>query len=94
MSKGHIRRADIGELIDEEFTARRAKCLPVDFNWFVSRFNWHFRKHGEKVPRNSSICAFIKRANISLQAVRDSKSKTVEERLEAILDYFLRRDNV
>lgn len=66
MSKGHIRRADIGEAIDNEFVARRAKCLPVDFNWFRSRFNWPFRKANESTPSDLSIAAFLKRANISL----------------------------
>ena len=94
MSMGHIRRADIGELIDREFTERRAKALPVDFNWFTSRFDHHFRKENEPVPSRSTIARFLKRVKISLQSVRDHKSKTVEERLDSIRDYFLRRDNL
>lgn len=94
MSLGHIRRADIGEIIDREFTDRRAKALPVDFNWFTSRFDYHFRNENEPVPSRATIARFLKRVNISLQSVRDHKNKSVEERLEAIRDYFLRRDNL
>ena len=94
MSLGHIQRADIGEKIDQEFTERRSKALPVDFNWFSSRFEYHFKKANEPVPHRSTIARFLKRVKISLQSVRDHKSKTVEERLDNIRDYFLRRDNI
>ena len=86
MSVGRVRRVDLTEIIDAEFVKRKMTAKKVDFNWFRSRFHYWFRKENEPLPSNSTIVRFLKRANITLQRVRDHKPKTVEERLPEIRD--------
>ena len=92
MSLGQIKRADIAEIVEEEFVKRKMECKRVDFNWFRSRFHYWYRKENEKPPTDSSISRFLRRSNITLQKVRDHKSKTVEERLADVKDWYLRLD--
>ena len=92
MSIGHVRRADIAEIIDSEFVKRKKAGKKVDFNWFRSRFNYWYHKENETPPSDSTVARFLKRSHITMQRVRDHKSKTVEERLEIIKDWYLRLD--
>ena len=79
MSLGQVRRADIAEIIDAEFVKRKQASKRVDFTWFRSRFQYWYHKAGETPPTNATITRFLRRANITLQRVRDHKGKTVEE---------------
>ena len=86
MSLAQVRRCDLTEIIEAEFVQRRKESKKVDFNWWRSRFHYHFRRENEKIPSDSTISRFLKRAQITLQRVRDHKAKTVEERLPEIRD--------
>ena len=47
----------------------------------------------EKVPTPHKISGFMKRRGISLQVVRDTKAKTVAERIEKVRDQLCRYDD-
>ena len=94
MSIGKVRRSDIAEIIDAEFVKRKKSSKRVDFNWFRSRFNYYYHKANETPPSDSTVIRFLRRAQITMQRVRDHKAKTVEERLDAVKDWFLRLDNM
>ena len=86
MSEGHTARPDIDEIISHEFDIRRKQIKKVDFAWFKSRFHFLYKKDNQKPPSDSKIHRFITKERISVQRVRDGKTKTVEQRLEEMKD--------
>ena len=66
--------------------------LPISFAWFKAVFRKEFKSAGEVVPTNSKIQGFLKRRGISLLSVRDTKSKTVEQRIDKVRDQLCRYD--
>ena len=55
-------------------------------------FRKEFKKAGEKVPSVGKIHGFLGRRGISLQKVRDSKKKSVTERIDLVRDQLCRYD--
>ena len=93
MSKTRIRRADLEDLVIQEYEERRfVKKLACSFKWFKARFDHHFREAGEKLPSKNKITCCFRRKDITLQRARDTKPKTVEERIHVAREHLVRLD--
>ena len=93
-SKALTKRPDLEDEVLLLFEKRRAKCLPVNFFWFRSAFAKIFSGAGEAIPSDGKVHAAIRRADITLQAVRDHKSKAVAERIDQVRTQLIRLDRV
>ena len=93
MSKSRIRRADLEDLAILDYEDRRFNLkLAVNFKQFKSRFDHHFREAGEKLPSNAKIVRCFERKDITLQRARDTKEKTVSQRIDAAREHLVRLD--
>ena len=77
-----------------EFEKRRNKLLPVNFFWWRAAFHKVFIEAKEEVPSDGKIHGAIRRADITLQSVRDHKSKSVAERIDQVRRQLIRLDRV
>ena len=83
MKNSRTRRPDLESNVYLKYRHRRDVLkLKISFNWFVATFRKEFKSASEKAPSTGKIQRFLKRRGITLQAVRDNKSKTVGERLD------------
>ena len=73
-AKALTRRPDLEDKVLLEFEKRRNKLLPVNFFWWRAAFHKVFIEAKEEVPSDGKIHGAIRRADITLQTVRDHKS--------------------
>ena len=78
-AKALTKRPDLEDKVLLMFEKWREKCLPVNFFWFRTTYNKVFKEADEIIPSDGKIHAALKRADITLQSIRDHKSKTVRE---------------
>lgn len=94
MSKSRISRSDLESEVYVRYRYRRDFLkLRISFAWFTATFRTIFRAQGEPIPSTGKIIGFLNRRGISLQAVKDTKKKTVAERIHHVRDQLIRYDD-
>ena len=94
MSRSRISRPDLESEVYVIYRHRRDHIkLRISFGWFKATFRSVFKKAGEPVPSTGKITGFLKRRGISLQAIKDTKKKTVAERIHLVRDQLCRYDD-
>ena len=93
MSQSRIQRDDLETKVYMNYRFRKdVQKRHIDFSWFMRQFKDFFQRENLPAPSKNKILGFLKRREISLQSVRDRKSKTVEQRIDQIRDQFCRLD--
>ena len=83
MEQSRARRPDLESNVYMEYRRRHDVLkLKICFNLFVATFLIEFKSAGEKPPSITKIQRFLTRRGITLQVVRDTKSKTVGVRID------------
>ena len=93
-AKALTKRPDLEDKVLLLFEKRRDMHLPVNFFWWRSTFYKIFTEADEPIPSDGKIHNAISRANVTLQSVRDHKSKTVAERIDQVRAQLIRLDRV
>ena len=94
MARSRISRPDLESEVYVHYRHRRDNLkLRISFAFFKATFRKIFKKQGESVPSKGKIMDFLKRRGISLQAVKDTKKKTVAEKIHHVRDQLCRYDD-
>ena len=94
MSKSRISRPDLESEVYTRYRYRRDHVkLRISFAWFQATFRNVFRSANETTPSTGKIASFLKRRGITMQAVKDTKMKTVAERIHVVRDQLIRYDD-
>ena len=94
MADSRISRPDLESEVYVRYRYRKDKLkLKINFAWFHAVFRKVFSDAGETIPSANKVQGFLERGRITLQSVRDKKSKTVEERIDKVRDQLCRYDD-
>ena len=93
MSESRIERSDLESEVYMAYRHRKdVQKKQINFKFFERLFKDIWSRENLPVPSKSKIHGFLKRRRISMQAVRDTKTKTAEERIDKVRDQLVRLD--
>ena len=93
MSESRIDRFDLESEVYLAYRHRKdVQKKHINFKFFERLFNDIWSREMLPVPSRGKIHGFLKCREITMQAVRDSKCKTAEQRIDQIRDQFVRLD--
>lgn len=94
MSRSRIFQPDLESEVYIRYRFRRDhQKLRINYAWFRATFRSIFRNAGETAPTSKKTFVFMKIRGITLQAIKDTKKKTVEQRIHLVRDQLIRYDD-